>query len=560
MTKKVFYFVVFWLLIFFLHSSELVINRIVFEGNRAFSDRTLRGIIHSREGFIVNRSTVNDDAQRIHNHYLNQGFHVFKVHTPEIVPISIRYAEVRFIIEEFDEPLVTNVVFVGNSYFSDSKIFELTYRREDMSFDLRELEHFIRDITELYLSRGLLFVEIQLLGIEHIDEQLTARIGIIEGAVVRAENFVFIGNDVTRQNVLITESRIQQNQIITPQVLRIAENRISRKSYILSCNVVPVNENTLLININEGRMTHLSAVMGYSTSGTNRFHGFLNADFLNIMGTDRNLGFSWRGFEGFNSVRLSYHESGPSTVSIAGNLRLYREERDSTSVLTEADVDVYYYYLTQKVGVSTGIEELFPGSRRPQLLDKQTVRKLGVFWEGNFTDDFINPRSGWDLRFHQQMLFVRRADDSLQRYRVDMSVSHYIPLNRTFVVANTVTGMQLQNRSLTFHDLIKVGGTYTIRGFFEDTFAGNTIVYTNTELRLLMTRQSRFFLFMDYGYVEDNRPDFNNRFTDLFGFGLGLRADSRIGLLRIDYGFHHAQGRWLNPMNGIVHFGIETSF
>jgi hemolysin activation/secretion protein len=164
------------------------------------------------------------------------------------------------------------------------------------------------------------------------------------------------------------------------------------------------------------------------------------------------------------------------------------------------------------------------------------------------------------MSFHQQWLFVRRADETLQRYRTDMSISHYIPLSRTFVVANTVTGMQLENRSLTFHDLIKVGGTYTIRGFFEDTFAGNTIMYTNTELRLLMTRQSRFFLFMDYGYVEDNRPDFRNRFTDLFGFGIGLRADSRIGLLRIDYGFHHAQGQWMNPMNGIVHFGIETSF
>jgi len=517
-------------------------------------------VINSRENHPVNRAIVNDDAQRIYNHYLNEGFKVFKVHTPSIIPLSNRFVEVIFHIEEFAEPEVERIVFVGNSYFSTSKIFELTNRRENESFSLQRLEQFIRDITELYLSRGFLFVKVQLSDMKVIDGTLSAVLNITEGGIVRAENFVFVGNNVTRESILITESRIQRNQIITPQIMRIAERRIERKPYILSCNIVPANENTLLISINEGRMTHISAVLGYSNSETNRFHGSINAEFLNLMGTDRNIGFLWRAFEGFNSVLLRYHESFSANIPIAADLSLYREERDSTSVRTEIDLDVYYYFSTQRIGVSTGIEELFPGGRRPKLIEKQTVRKVGLFWEGNFTDDFVNPRTGWDMRFNQELLFVNRENDSLQRYQTGMSVANYLPVSRSLVLANRVSGMQLQNKSLTFHDLIKVGGTYTIRGFFEDTFAGNTIVFTNTELRLLMARQSRVFLFMDYGYIEDNRPDYRNRWMDLFGVGVGLRAEARIGLVRIDYGFHHANGRWLNPMNGIIHFGIETSF
>jgi outer membrane translocation and assembly module TamA len=73
-----------------------------------------------------------------------------------------------------------------------------------------------------------------------------------------------------------------------------------------------------------------------------------------------------------------------------------------------------------------------------------------------------------------------------------------------------------------------------------------------------MARNSRAFLFIDYGYVEDNRIDFQYKFNDLLGMGFGLRLDTKVGLLRIDYGFHYAEKQWLKPTNGIVHFGIET--
>jgi hemolysin activation/secretion protein len=141
-----------------------------------------------------------------------------------------------------------------------------------------------------------------------------------------------------------------------------------------------------------------------------------------------------------------------------------------------------------------------------------------------------------------------------------MSLANYYQLAQRLVLSNRITAKHIQNRSLSTIDLIHTGGTFSIRGFHEDMFSGNTIIFTNSELRLLMEGNSRVFLFIDYGYVEDNRPNIRTRHADLFGFGLGLRVETRIGLLRIDYGFHYHSGRWLNPVNGIIHFGIETSF
>ena len=543
-----------------LFSDDILVRRIIYNGNIAISNREIQNVIITKEGDSVNRSIINDDAQRIYNLYLQKGFSFFKIHTPNIIPVSNRFADVEFIIEELTEPIIENIVFIGNSFFSESKIWELTFRDSEQSLSLSDLNVFIQDINDLYLDRGFLFVKIQL---QKIEENNTAFINITEGRIVYAENFVFKGNEVTKDNILLSESRLQKGQVLTPSIIKLAEHRILSKQYIQSCSVIPINENTVLINVTEGKMMHLSAVLGYSSTenNTNSFNGFVNADILNIMGTDRNISFGWRNFDNvFSSVRIDYHESGHISIPIAADFRLYREERDSTSVRTEMGVDVYYQFRNQKYGVLAALNELYPGSRRPRLLEKQTENVIGFFYEGDFTDDIINPRSGWNIKYVQQYQYIHRESTRLQRHKFNATISNFNPLSRSWVVANSITGIYLENNSLTEFDLIRTGGAFSIRGFYEDFFAGNTIMYTNTELRYLLTRYSRVFVFLDYGYVEDNRPDYKIRYNDLIGLGFGLRAETRIGLLRIDYGFHHANNKWLNPLNGIIHFGIETSF
>jgi len=73
------------------------------------------------------------------------------------------------------------------------------------------------------------------------------------------------------------------------------------------------------------------------------------------------------------------------------------------------------------------------------------------------------------------------------------------------------------------------------------------------EFRYLLGKDTRFFLFTDYGYVENSFY----RYGKLFGFGFGLRIATRLGLFGFDYGFGY-QERLRNPLEGIVHFGIET--
>jgi outer membrane protein assembly factor BamA len=473
------------------------------------------------------------------------------VFVTDIAVLSATHEDIRFTIS-----------LLGSRYLSPAKIFDMIGHSSTDTVDSKDIEKFITDIVHLYLSNGFLFVRVYIKDISLKDGICHAIVRIDEGQIVRANHIIISGNHVTRDNIILRESKIKRDQIITTDDLRSAERSLTSKRYIMSARVLPVDEGTILIDILEDKMTHLSATVGFSSSAEkkNNFTGVIQADFQNILGTDRSIAFSYHSFENINATSIRYHESGPLTVPIAGDFSLSRTQRKPLHTTTEVAGDIYYYYATQKLGVATRFVGLYPEENELSGVEKQSDRMLGMWWTGNFTDDIYNPTTGWDLGFRQYNVFVKRDTQKFSRARVGFSISHFLPLPPPLVLKNTLRCQHLQNKSLKLHDLLKTGGTNSIRGFYEDQFFGNTIVYTNTELRYQMTRDSRALIFLDWGYVEDNRPQVMSRAYDLVGMGMGLRVKTQIGMLILDYGFSHANKKWMSPINGIVHIGIESSF
>lgn len=550
--------------------NDIVIRRILFEGNQSFSTNQLKNILVSKEGGPVDRIIINDDTQRIINYYISRNKFMVKVFPADINIVGNgRQADILFRITESEEPVVDEIDFTGNIYFSNSKLKEFLNISNKANYTISEINNIQIELTDLYIQRGFLFVETELISVDYTDEILIALIKISEGAIVRAENFIYRGNKVTKESILAKESRISRGQILNSQSINRAKKMLESKPYIKNTYVLPVNENTILIEIEEDKMTRLSAMFAYANanSSNNKFNGFINADFLNLLGSDRRLTFSWKSLQNdFSSVKFKFHESGHNYSPLAGDISLYREEGDSTYTKTMAGLDVYYQGFAgqtinfQRIGISTEINQLFPGSRRPKIVEKQSDRKIGVFWNVDQTDDYYNPQNGWDFDIRQYTHYVKQSQSSFKRFSTEFSFQHFKPVKRNIVFTNKVNFKYMENKSLNFFDLYKAGGTYSFRGFLEDSYAGNVVFWTNTELRFLLTRFSRIFVFMDYAYIEDNRSEFQNTFNDLIGLGFGIRADTKIGLLRLDYGFSHSQNKWINPMNGIIHFGIETQF
>ncbi|MCD4650729.1 MAG: BamA/TamA family outer membrane protein, partial [Candidatus Cloacimonetes bacterium] len=237
-----------------------------------------------------------------------------------------------------------------------------------------------------------------------------------------------------------------------------------------------------------------------------------------------------------------------------------REEVDSSYIHTAFDTDLYYYTLYNQYGIFGGVDDYHPGSRRPRVIEKSSYKKAGLSWRFNNEDYQPNPTRGSEINIRHWWIF-RDYDGEMQTKRATtISMQHHQRLYRQWVVSLLATAKTIDRKHLESYEQFQMGGNESLRGFMENQFQGHRLGWTSLELRYLLSRYSRFFLFGDYGYVEFEQNDNLIRIDALMGYGLGVRLQTRIGQLKLDYALSYNEGEWRKPMDGIVHFGIETRF
>ena len=76
------------------------------------------------------------------------------------------------------------------------------------------------------------------------------------------------------------------------------------------------------------------------------------------------------------------------------------------------------------------------------------------------------------------------------------------------------------------------------------------------ECPYLLAPRYRVFLFFDGGYFYQKDRDLKVIEDYKFGYGFGLRIETRLGVIGIDYGL--GEGRGLT--SGLVHVGLTNKF
>lgn len=538
-----------------LFSNGLIVNRVDFEGNIAFNNSELARIVVTQPGDSFSQKVLNGDVKRISNYYADSGYFDVFILPAELATSSSNEVGVTFIIDEQSELPITKIEINGNRYISNSKLEEATSFN---NLKLKDIPNTLQSLVDFYTQNGFLFASVKLDSLAQNESGYQVTLNIVEGDFCEFSDVRFKGNKVSTELSLLKISQLNSMKKITPDFLKAAEENIRRKSYINECQIFPLNSHQLLVEIEEGRMNRFSGILGYDNTqdSENKLTGFLDFEFLNLYGTDRSLALQWQKLQAnSSSIELSYHESGLNNFPVNGDLTLYREEADSTYINSKLETEVYYYTLYQLYGIYYALETYYPGSRRPKLIETSTYHKIGGFWEYDDTDYALNPRKGSFINFKYYYIIDQKKGSDSDKQAVESSYKKYWSLNNRVVLFSGINASYMENKNLKDYENFDLGGSKNLRGFMEKQFYGHRILWTNLELRYLVNRKSRFFLFSDYGYAE------NNEYTNgkIFGFGGGMRLETRIGLLGIDYGFGYSNGEWRNPMDGIIHFGLEAN-
>ncbi|MGQ9473751.1 MAG: BamA/OMP85 family outer membrane protein [Candidatus Caldatribacteriaceae bacterium] len=155
-------------------------------------------------------------------------------------------------------------------------------------------------------------------------------------------------------------------------------------------------------------------------------------------------------------------------------------------------------------------------------------------------DDIFNPRSGWWCSLQAE--FAGRflgGDYDYNKYILD--VRNYITAGGNGTLALRLVG-GLADTELPGFEQFSVGGANTIRGYDLYEFQGEKMLVFNLEYRFDIAEKTQLVVFGDAGYAWSF--DENINFADLkTGYGVGLRFDTPIGPIRIDYGIGETGGQ-----------------
>ena len=162
-------------------------------------------------------------------------------------------------------------------------------------------------------------------------------------------------------------------------------------------------------------------------------------------------------------------------------------------------------------------------------------------------DDPINARKGTFSSFSFDYAATRLGSDVSNR-KVLAQQFVFVPLGRLVLASRALVGYGFGKDPLQFADRFRAGGATSVRGYGEDGLAppddpltglprtGDRLVILNQEARFSIYRWVSGVVFADAGNIFI--PGETMSWSELkVGYGVGLRFDTPVGLIRGDVGF-----------------------
>ena len=184
------------------------------------------------------------------------------------------------------------------------------------------------------------------------------------------------------------------------------------------------------------------------------------------------------------------------------------------------------------------------------------TRSLGFILSYDDANHFLFPSKGQRISLLGE--FGGKAlggNYSYQKYELD--VAKYLSIDKAgkHVLAAHIQGGVIKTPDAKLPENMKyyVGGPDSVRGYRFGVFQGNSRVLGNLEYRYLISDSIQLVAFADVGQIADSGV----ALEDLkFGFGPGIRINTPIGPIRLDYGFAREEGKWQSQF----HFSLGQAF
>ena len=276
--------------------NRLLIKKIMFEGNKAFSESDLKGLIATKEewifSFITNRGVLDrdmltNDVAILSNHYNDNGYVEHKIDDPVILR-GRDGLEVVFRINEGPQYRVGKVE-IGGELIQDGKdMLKSVKLTTGQIFRGSRLRDDITLITDMYSNKGFAFVQVDpITKVNPNDKNVDVALVITKGPPVYFNRILVAGNTKTRDKVVRRELLTNEQELFSANKVTQSKNALQRTGYFEDVQVTTKKTGQpdtvdLLVDVKEGPTGTFQIGAGYSSGDGFLFNA--NVSEKNLMG------------------------------------------------------------------------------------------------------------------------------------------------------------------------------------------------------------------------------------------------------------------------------------
>jgi len=533
-------------------------------GLPAISEARAKSWLVTRPGMPIDSLMVGQDLKRLLRVCQNSGYWQAKV---EFSRISHTSGKVVFRVEPGAITRIGAVHIEGNVHVSLVSLNRVLTANSGTALIGSRLEGDLMDMLALYSNAGYPYCKISpLVNLVPGQDTVSVQYSIAEGPLVTIDAIRFTGNRATRKDVLLRQMRIRTGERFNQERIDRGMRYLRKLSFLLDVDEPVLAEavdgsTTLVVGVREAPSGRMEGGLGYAPRSGGPVEGLTGVfalEFDNFMGTARSGKVLWgRQGPSTSHLGLSFREpwvlGGPISIGVELNMQdrpAFAERR------LETHLEVSPAPGTQmRAGVFH--QQVTPDSSGFGLVPISRIWGLTGSLEYDSRDDRYNPRKGLQTKAKVAWGSVGVGDARTGRTDIQGTLGTFLQMGRQTVVAAAVHGAIVhQAEGVPQEARFRIGGSRSIRGQREEAFLATQAGWANLELRYLLGRRSRVFLFVDGGLLNDPLNDGRRRLLTPMGFGGGIRARSGLGMLGLDYGLGKGDG----PAQGKIHVRMVNEF
>jgi outer membrane protein insertion porin family len=524
-----------------------VVKAIKVEGNRDIkSDVILAAVKATKIGEAAKEEAVRQDLQAIMDlgHFFNA---------------SARFAPteggVTVIFEVIENPKLREIVLSGAPDVPAEPLKEAIGLKPGELINGKKLQEGLRALLERSVKDYGIPLRITDVA---VDEAGTVRIKL---AKTRLGKIEISGNEKTKDQVIRRELTLKPGDALNLKELEQSLRRILNLGFFDEvgrkfAETEDPDVADLTVEVKERKTGSASFGVGYSSS--DGLLGYIEVADDNFFGRGQRVNVKWEFGQRRTTYDLGFFEPYLDQHRTSLGFRLYDTQRTLDQSTNGSKVT---YHDHERGGEVTVGRPLSPDTRIYGKLTMEDVSRLhaadGTPVPGatgknrSLTTSLVNDTRDFILKPSQggrNELSVEWAgkllgsDYTFAKYNTDLA--HYWKAGKSGqVLALRLAGgfLDYQGQEPVLARFL-VGGSDTIRGYENNAFSGGKYLVLNAEYRFQLAKNLTGVLFADAGDAwETNEPmELGGLKT---GYGVGLRVDTPVGVMRIDYGVGREGGK-----------------